>query len=439
MSELIDFAASAVTRALALGAEEAQARASQGSHVQITRRGGRVEQATEATTRGLVLSVLAGGRFTSNSTSDLRPEALDAFIRRCVEAASYIEPDPERALPAPEECGRGVSQAALDQDDPAWRERTATERNTQAEALEQAMASHADESTISSSVWVADGRQSVARVMSNGFADQNEGAWFVAGADTTLRDGEKRPESGASYAARHLSDLPDVQTIAREADQRARERVGAAPIESGSYPLVLANRAAGRILGILAGPLSGASLHQRRSCLAERVGTRIASPVLTLIDDPTIPRGLASQPWDGDGRIAQRRTIIDSGVLQQYYVGTYHSRKLGMPATSTGRSNWVVPPGDRSWQDVAAAWPRAIYVTSFLGGNSNAASGDFSFGIRGRLVENGVLTSSLGEMNVSGNLLELLERLVAVGDDPWTWSSVVSPTLLFDGVSFSGT
>ena len=110
-----------------------------------------------------------------------------------------------------------------------------------------------------------------------------------------------------------------------------------------------------------------------------------------------------------------------------------------MPATSTGRSNWVVPPGDRSWQDVAAAWPRAIYVTSFLGGNSNAASGDFSFGIRGRLVENGVLTSSLGEMNVSGNLLELLERLVAVGDDPWTWSSVVSPTLLFDGVSFSGT
>ena len=98
----------------------------------------------------------------------------------------------------------------------------------------------------------------------------------------------------------------------------------------------------------------------------------------------------------------------------------------------------MVPPGDEPWEAVAATWPKALYVTSFLGGNSNAASGDFSFGIRGRLVENGQLTTSIGEMNVSGNLLELLQRLVAVGNDPWTWSSVVSPTLVFDDIQFSG-
>ena len=439
MSGLIELASRSVARALELGAEEAEARASQGSHVQITRRGGRVEQATEATTRGLVLSVLANGRYTSNSTSDLRPEAMEPFIRRCVEAASYIEPDPERALPPGEECGRGVSAEALDQDDPVWQSRTAADRSAQAEALERAIDSYRDDDTISSSVWVADGRHTVARVMSNGFADENAGAWFVAGADTTLRDGDKRPESGASYGARYLADLPDAAFIAAETDRRARERVGASPIQSGSYPLVLANRAAGTILSILAGPLSGGALHQRRSCLTDRIGTRIGSEALTLIDDPTRPRGLGSQPWDADGRLARPATIIEGGVLKQYYIGTYHSRKLSVPATTAGRSNWIVPPGERSWEDLASDWPRAILVTSFLGGNSNAASGDFSYGIRGRLVENGQLTQSIGEMNVSGNILELLDRLVAVGDDPWAWSSVMSPTLLFEDVSFSGT
>ncbi|MFT5459019.1 MAG: PmbA protein [Myxococcota bacterium] len=439
MSALVDLAAQAVERALALGAEEAQARASSGSHVQITRRGGRVEQATEATTRGLVVSVLAEGRFTSNSTSDLRPEALEAFLRRCVDSAGYIEPDPDRALPPGDECGRGVSAEQLDQDDPAWAERTAADRSSEAEALEAAMTARADASTISASVWVADGRSTSARVMSNGFADEDAGAWFVAGADCTLRDGDKRPESGASYAARHLADLPSAHAIAAEADQRARERIGAGPIDSGSYPLILSNRAVGRILGALTAPLSGASLHQRRSCLADKLGERIGSDVLTLIDDPTVPRGLASQPWDGDGRVARRSTVIEAGVLQRYYIGTYYSRKLSLPATSSGRSNWVVSPGDRPWSELAAGWPKAILVTGFLGGNSNAASGDFSFGIRGTLVENGSLTAPLGEMNVSGNLLDLLQRLVAVGDDPWAWSSVVAPTMLFDGVSFSGT
>ena len=202
--------------------------------------------------------------------------------------------------------------------------------------------------------------------------------------------------------------------------------------------MVLANRSAGRILGILGGPLNGASLFEGRSCLADKKGKAIGSPLFTIKDNPLIPRGLGSRPWDGDALIAKPRTIIEDGVLKNYYINTYYGRKLQQPTTTGGRSNWVIPTGDQSWESVAAAFPKAILVTGFLGGNANGITGDFSFGITGQLLENGVPTKSLSEMNVAGNILSIFHQLTAVGNDPWLWSSVRSPTLIFEDIQFSG-
>ena len=158
MSELLQLAEKAVSRARELGADQVTANVSSGSHVTIQRRSGKVEQATEATTRGLVVSVLCEGRYTSNSTSDLRPDALDAFLHRCVSAASYLEEDRDRALPDPEQCGRGVSESDLDQDDETWRHMTADARSDSAQALEQAIQDLHGDDVISSASYTADGR-----------------------------------------------------------------------------------------------------------------------------------------------------------------------------------------------------------------------------------------------------------------------------------------
>src|SRR5262249_53953165 len=134
--DLMSLAEQVMERARRKGAEEVSVSVSSGTHVTLTRRGHEVEQATQATTRGLGLSLLAKDRFSSSSPSDLRPEPRDAFIARAVEATMYIEPDPFRRQPAPELCGRGVSEEQLDQDDPAWARRTADERAAQCERLE---------------------------------------------------------------------------------------------------------------------------------------------------------------------------------------------------------------------------------------------------------------------------------------------------------------
>ena len=138
-SDLMELARHVVRRTRELGAEEVSVSASRGTHVSIQRREGKVEHASEATTRGLVVSLLANDRYTSNATSDLRPEALDAFLQRCVASARFLEPDPNRRLADPALCGRGVSEEALDQDDPAWATRTAADRDEQCAGMERAL------------------------------------------------------------------------------------------------------------------------------------------------------------------------------------------------------------------------------------------------------------------------------------------------------------
>jgi PmbA protein len=437
--QLLELAESVLKSAQHAGADEVSVAVSRGSQVSIERRGGKVEQATESTTRGLVLSVLSDDRFSSNSTSDLRPGALKAFIERSVASTRYLEPDPARRQPDAALCGRGVDEATLDQDDPAWAERTADDRAEQAEAIERLLLALPRTDRISCSSYVSDGRAESVQVLSNGFRGIEAGAWFAAGGDMTLEEGDRRPESGAWYAARHLGDLPSVEAIAAEIEARVTERLGSKAAPSGTYPMVLANRSAGRILGVLGGPMGGGSLHEHRSCLEGKLGERIGSDLFTLIDDPTIPRGLGSRPWDGDALRSKPRTLVENGVLKQYNIGVYYGRKLGMEPTSGGRSNWVIPPGQVPLQELLKGLPKAILVTGFLGGNSNGSTGDFSFGIRGTMLEHGEPAGSLSEMNVTGNVTDIFQRLVAVGDDPWTWSSVRSPTLIFDDVQFSGT
>ncbi|MBW1878520.1 MAG: TldD/PmbA family protein [Deltaproteobacteria bacterium] len=439
MSQLLNLAQSVVKDSLAEGADEASVSVSHASYTTLVRRGGKVEQATQSTTRGLVVSLLVEDRYSSHSTSDLRPEALRTFLRRALNATGYLEQDPDRRLPDAALCGRGATAEQLDQRDPSWDARKAEDRADLAETVERLMAENEPDGVISSASYVADGASESAWVMSNGFSDEHRGAWFSVGGEMTLLDTDgRRPEASAYYGSRYLSDIPAPEEVALEVVTRAKERLGSRAIASGTYPMLLQNRSVSRILGALGGPLSGSALHHGRSCLTGRLGERLGSPLFTLLDDPTIARGLGSRPWDGDGLVAVPRAIFEEGVLKSYYINVYYGRRLGVDPTTGSLSNWVVPPGDQSVEDLAKALPKAILVNGFLGGNSNGVTGDFSFGVRGVLLEYGEPVQSLSEMNVSGNLLTIFDRLGAIADDPWPYSSVRSPTLLFDDVQFSG-
>jgi PmbA protein len=165
---------------------------------------------------------------------------------------------------------------------------------------------------------------------------------------------------------------------------------------------------------------------------------QIASEKLTILDDPTIIRGLGSRYYDGDGLAAKGMPIFEKGVLKNYYIDVYYGNKLGWKPNTGGSSNLIVQPGNRSGAEIEADLDRAILVTDWLGGNANGTTGDFSLGVAGWLIENGKRTQSITEMNISGNYQDLLKNLIEVGNDPYVHSSFRTPTMLFDKVSFSG-
>lgn len=189
--------------------------------------------------------------------------------------------------------------------------------------------------------------------------------------------------------------------------------------------------------GLLAG-MYGSNIQQKRSFLADMKGKKIGSDHFTVIDDPLIKGGLGSQAFDNDGITAKKRTMIDKGVLKEFWVDWYYSRKLGWEPTSGRPANVVIPPGKRSIEEIMKDLGRGILITGFIGGNSNSTTGDASVGILGQLFEEGKTVQPVSEMNIADNHLKFWQNLAEVGNDPWLYSSFRTPSLVFTDVVVSG-
>lgn len=197
-------------------------------------------------------------------------------------------------------------------------------------------------------------------------------------------------------------------------------------------------QAAGSLIGRLLRPASARSVQQGQSFWAELVGTTAFSDKLTIVDDPLVPRGFGSRRFDREGIAARYLPIVERGVVRNLYVDTYYGRKAGMKPTTGSPSNRVIGLGDHSLADLLKEVGSGVYVTSWLGGNADSTTGDFSLGLRGHMIENGEIGRPVGEMNVTGNLKDLFGRLEMVGNDVYPYSQTLSPSLVFAGVDFSG-
>jgi PmbA protein len=437
--DLLEAAREAAAQARRAGAREAAVVASRARSVTIEWRDGKLEKVSEATTRGLSLELYADDRYAAVSTSDLRPEALERFIADAVALTRTLEKDPFRALPDPA-LTRGQSRVDLDLEDRGHKGLTAARRMDLARAAEAAArAAPGAAAILSVSTGFSDSLGESWRVHTNGFEGSRRATDFHLWAQVSVKDPDgRRPEDWDSAGGRHFADVPAAEEVGRRAAERALGRLGARKGESARTALVVEARAAGRLVSALFDPLSAAALQQKRSFLEGRVGQAFGSPLLHFSDDPLLPRGLGSRLYDGEGLAARPFPVFDRGVLRSFYVDTYYGRKLGLAPTTRGPSNLAWQIGDKGPAALAAGVGEGILVTGFLGGNSNSTTGDFSHGLHGFRIRKGALAEPVAEMNASGDHLALWKGLVAVGNDPFPWSPLRTPTLVFEGVQVAG-
>ncbi len=421
------------------GAQHAGAGASREREVSVEWRDGKVEKLSEATTRGLTLRLFVDGRYASVTTSDLRRGALDAFIRNAVATTRLLAEDPHRRLPGEALYPAGEAPE-LELVDPAHGALEPEERLRRAKTLAEAARSvPGKEAILSVTSGFSDSFAESVLLHSDGFQGETAGTAFWNGVEVSVRDDNgKRPQDWNWVGTRHFGALPDLQETGAAGAQRALARRGAAKAESGFFTMVLENRAGGRFLASLKEPMSGSQLYQGQSCLEGKVGQRVANELLTLYDDPLVAKGFNSRLFDDEGLGARRLPLFVDGVLRNYYLDTYYASKLNLAPTTGGYSNLEWKLGTRSQSELLREAGDGILVTSFLGGNSNSTTGDFSFGVGGFRIRGGEIAEPVSEMNISGNILEIWQRLAAVGNDPYPYSATRTPTLVFEGVEFAG-
>ncbi len=424
-------------KAKQLGATDSALGINHSRSVSVDFRDGKVEKLKESTQQSMWIEIFAKDRYSSHSTNDLRKESLEKFIANAVDLTGFLEKDEFRKLPDPE-LYEGQTKVDLDLSDPKQGDLTAEERQTRARELGEILKGK-DERIISVSSGFYDSHSETYHLKSNGFEGHKESTSFTHGASVSLQGkGDKKPEGWRYYRVRHLDDLVGAEQTAKEALARTQDRMGAEKIPSETLPLLLENSNAAGLFWRIMYPLSAAAIQQKNSFLEGKKDQQIASDVLTILDDPTIVRGLGSRYYDGDGVAAKKMPLITNGVLNNYFVDIYYGNKLGWKPTSGSASNLIMKPGKRSGAEIEAGLDRGILVTDWLGGNANPTTGDYSLGIAGWLIENGKRVKSITEMNISGNYSDLLMNLTEVGNDPWIHSSFRTPTMLFDKVNFSG-
>ncbi|HCB88461.1 MAG TPA: TldD/PmbA family protein, partial [Porphyromonadaceae bacterium] len=208
--------------------------------------------------------------------------------------------------------------------------------------------------------------------------------------------------------------------------------------KSGRYTMVVDPMNSGQLLRPMLSAIFGSALQQKNSFLLDKLGQKVGSDKFTLLDEPHLIGASGARYFDSEGVATERRSVFDKGVLKTYYIDTYNAKKMDVDPTVANPSILVMQLGNKDLNGLISDVAHGILVTGFNGGNSNSSTGDFSYGIEGFLIEKGKLTLPLSEMNVTGNMITLWNSLAETGNDPRLNSSWRIPSLVFEGVDFSG-
>ena len=422
--------------ALKNGAQSAKLVLYNNSSSSFELRNAKMDRLQQSTENGLSISLYVDGRYGSFSTNRLDKKGLETLILNGIESTRYLAPDEARVLPDPSRYYKGGLPDLKLFDKRLYDINPDTKVDLASAAAEEVLGK--DERIISVDSSYGDGESSSYRLISNGFEGESSSTWFSLSASVSVKgEGEARP-SDAWYDTALFYHQLKTGGIGARALQRVLRKLGQKKVASGNYTMVVDTLVAGNLFSPMLGAIYGSALQQRNSFLLDKLDTKVASDLFTLRDEPHTVGANGSRYFDSEGVATAPRAVFDRGVLKTYYIDTYNARKMDVEPTISSPSRLVLTPGTKDLDGLVADVQRGILVTGFNGGNSNSSTGDFSYGIEGFLIEDGKLTQPVNEMNVTGNMLTLWQSLVAVGNDPQPIRSWQIPSLVFEGVSFSG-
>lgn len=244
--------------------------------------------------------------------------------------------------------------------------------------------------------------------------------------------------------ARMMEDF-DPEGIGAMATDKALKFLGARKVETKRMPIILGPLAGRSILNGLVGNADAEGVQRGRSFMIGKVGTKVASDIVTLIDDPLIPNGISSRSYDAEGTPCRPLTVIEHGVLKTYLYSSYTAGKAGVQSTGHGTrgggaspSNIIPRLGDMTSKEIIGSTKEGLYLE--MGSISpNAITGDVSVAVDfGFKIEDGKIAYPVSSTMLGGSFLEMTNNIDAISSDYRMEPGMIMPTIRIQDVLVAG-
>ncbi|MCQ2187906.1 MAG: TldD/PmbA family protein [Bacteroidales bacterium] len=444
-AEELELTRQALRTAREAGAQNARATLNKSTEDLIATLNGEVDKVTHCEDRSLSLSLFVDGRYGSFSTNRLEKDSLREFIFKAAGITRLLAEDPCRHLPSPDrQCRAAVTGQEMQIFDPGVENIRSEDRIASAlgaAAFGKGLDDGKSWKLVSEEGEYSDTVYDMFVADTQGLECRHTETCLDYGVEVTIED-----EDGEKYSGYWWDSAPDragfdASACGAEALRRASSHIGSDAVQGGRYNMVVESDVASKMVSPILRALSGYSIQLNDSFLMDAIGKQIFPEGLTIMDCPHILGQTGSKLFDSEGVATEEAPIIDKGTVSRYFINTYMAEKLGMQPTVEEAIRPKVMPWPRpgmSRQDLLDLCGSGILVTDFNGGNSNTATGDFSYGIEGFLFENGKIVKPVSEMLVTGNFRQLWQGLLGIADDARSCMSKLIPTLAFSNVDFNG-
>lgn len=427
--------------------EQVEAFVARGSNMSVKAYEGEVESLTSADSAGVGIRIIRDHRQGFAHAGSLDEDVIRETMDDARDNAAFGEPDEHVALTGSD----GV--APVEQQ--LWNEALVsfpTERKVEmALALERSVKGRDPRVQGVRTASYGDSRGEAAIASTAGILTSWRGTWCSASVAALAVDGDETKIGGGVDVARHPDDL-DLEKVVADAVERATRMFGAKSIPSDRLTIVFEPRLAATLINLAGATLTGERVLKGRSPFADRLGERIASEALVLVDDPTDSRSFGADTFDGEGLACRRNVLIDGGVLAGFLHNGYTGRRSHTASTGSavrgyrstpgvGCQALAVVPGARSYDEIVASIDHGFAVQSMTGLHSgvNMVSGDFSVGAEGLMIRNGVISEPVREVTLASTLQKLLLDIREIGSDvEWLPGGTGSATIVVDDVNLSG-
>ncbi|WP_296942175.1 metalloprotease PmbA [uncultured Massilia sp.] len=422
------------------GASNAAVEISEGGGLAVTVRKGQVETIEQNKDKGIGVTVYSGQRRGHASTSDFSAASLRATVEAAWNIARFTAEDPAAGLPDPELLEQNPRDLRL-----CYPWQIGAE-----EAVEIAQRCEAAAFAVDKRVTNSEGA-SVYVQQSHFVAANSHG--FCAGYPFSRHTLSVAPIAGKGAhmqrddwysSARDPKKLADPEKVGRYAAERALARLNARKLDTRTCPVLFEAPLAAGLLGAFVQATSGGALYRKSSFLLDSLGQSVFPAHVQVVEDPHLVGGVGSAPFDEEGVRTQRRKVVSDGVLQGYFLSTYTARKLGMQTTGNagGSHNLELTSTQTKIADTFEGMLRkmgtGLLVTELMGQGTNYVTGDYSRGASGYWVENGVIQYPVEEITIAGNMKDMFQAIVGIGNDVLTRGNKSTGSILIEKMVVAG-